>query len=625
MIQLREYRFGDFVVDLEAWQLSHLGQAVHLEPTVLKLLIFLIENRDRLVLKNELLDTVWGDTYVSESALSKAIARLRKALEDDAHSPKYIETVHALGYRFIAEVQDTEVQDTHQQIEKDPIRAENRRSTSTAKIFAGILVIVILLLSLDLPDLWTHKPTTDEPPQIRSLAVLPLDNLSGDPEQNYFVDGLHEALVTELSKISSLKVISRQSSMRFKESNKLVPEIATELNIDALVEGSVLLLGDRVRVTAQLIHGRTDEHMWAETYDRDLRDVFTLLSEVARAIADEIEITLMPQEEERLARAGPVDPEVNEAYLRAMYFLNKFTTKGFQESLKYFHQAIEIDPDFAPGWAGLSGAHLLIAYFGNESPREGILQARVGALRALELDDQLSAAYSALGWVRLYTWDWPGAGEAFEEALRLNPNDSATYHGYADYLTLTGRPEEGLVQVRRGRSIDPLTPMATLPVPFHLYMMRQYDESIAEAQKLLETDPDYPVNLLLSKVYWQKGLFEESLAEYGKVLVRRNDSGLLEALENGNADSADSGPHAAMRAVAQELVTRSKLGYVDSFRIASTFAIAGEVDLAFEWLDNAVDQGSLELVYVNIRPEFDPLRDDPRYKSLMHRLGLSRP
>ena len=454
------------------------------------------------------------------------------------------------------------------------------------------------------------------------MAVLPLDNLSGDPEQNYFVDGLHEALVTELSKISSLKVISRQSSMRFKESNKLVPEIATELNIDALVEGSVLLLGDRVRITAQLIHGHTDEHMWAETYDRDLRDVFTLLSEAARAIADEIEITLMPQEEERLARAGPVDPEVNEAYLRGMYFLNKFTTKGFQESLKYFHQAIEIDPDFAPGWAGLSGAHLLIAYFGNESPRENILQARVGALRALELDDQLSAAYSALGWVRLYTWDWPGAGEAFEEALRLNPNDSVTLHGYADYLTLTGRPEEGLAQVKRGRSIDPLTPMATLPVPFHLYMMHRFDESIAEAHKLLKTDPDYPVNRLLSRVYWQKGMFEEALAEYRKNLVRWNDSGLLEALENGNADS---GPHAAMRAVAQELVSRSKLGYVDSFRIASTFAMAGEVDLAFEWLDNAVDQGSLELVYVNIRPEFDPLRDDPRYKSLMHRLGLSSP
>jgi len=615
--QLREYRFGDFVIDLEAWQLSHFGQAVHLEPTVLKLLIFLIENKDRLFLKQELLDAVWGDTYVSESALSKAVARLRKALEDDPHRPKYIETVHALGYRFIAEVQNIE-----HPIEKSPIQTKNRRGAFAAMVFAGVLAIVIILFSSGLSDLWTKKPGMEEPPQIRSLAVLPLNNLSGDPEQNYFVDGLHEALVTDLSTIRSLKVISRQSSMRYRSSNKLLPEIAQELNVDALVEGSVLLVDGRVRVTAQLIHGRTDEHLWAETYDRDLRDVFTLLSEVARAISDEIEITLMPQEEARLARTGPVDPEVNEAYLWGMYVLNKYTTKGFQESLKYFHQAVGMDPDFAPGWAGLSGAHLLIAYFGNESPREGILQARVAALRALELDDQLSAAYSALGWVRLYTWDWPGAGKAFEEALRLNPNDAATYHGYADYLTLTGRPEEGLVQVKRGRSIDPLTPMATLPVPFHLYMMRRYDESIAEARKLLETGPDYPVNRLLSWAYWQKGLFEEALAEYRKVLVRRKDSGLLEALEKGNEDS---GPHGAMGAVARELVARSKLAYIDPFGIASTFAQAGEVDLAFEWLDKSVDQGSLELVYVNIRPEFDPIRHDPRYKSLMHRLGLPNP
>jgi len=614
--QLREYHFGDFIVDLEAWHLSLSGQVVHLEPTVLKLLIFLIENRDRLVLKRELLDTVWGDTYVSESALTKAIARLRKALKDDPHRPEYIETVHALGYRFIAEVENIE-----QTVEKDPIRAKSRRGTYAVMFFAGLAVIVLLLFSQQLPDVWMQQPAMEQP-RVRSLAVLPLDNLSGDPEQNYFVDGLHEALIADLSKISSLKVISRQSSMRYRTSNKLLPEIAGELNVDALIEGSVLLIGGRVRVTAQLIHGQTDEHMWAETYDRDLRDVFTLLSEVARAITDEIEITLMPQEEERLARTGPVDPEVNDAYLRGMYFLNKYTSKGFQESLKYFHQAVEIDPDFAPGWAGLSGAHLLIAYFGNESPREAILQARVAALKALELDDQLSAAYSALGWVRLFTWDWPGAGEAFEEALRLNPNDSATYHGYADYLTLTGRAEEGLVQVKRGRAINPLTPMATIPVPFHLYMMRQYDESIAEARKLLKTDPDYPVNRLLSRVYWQKGLFEQALAEYRKTLVKRKDSRLLEALDNGNADS---GPHGAMRAVAHELVARSKLRYVDSFRIAAVFAQAGEVDLAFEWLNNAVDQGSLELVYVNIRPEFDPLRDDPRFKTLMQRLGLSDP
>jgi len=615
--QLREYRFGDFVVDLKGWQLVHSGQAVHLEPTVLKLLVFLIENRDRLVVKRELLDKVWGKTIVSESALTKAIARLRKALGDDPSRPQYIETVHALGYRFVAKVQDIE-----SVLEKKPFPVTARRGAFAAMFFAAAAVIVVWLLGSELSDLWTRIAGTEELQQITSLAVLPLDNLSGDPEQDYFVEGLHEALITDLSKISGLRVISRQSTMRYKTSNKLAPEIAQELNVDVLVEGSVLQVGERVRVSAQLIHGHTDEHMWAETYDRDLRDVFVLLSEVARTISGEIEITLMPQEEERLANTGPVNSKANEAYLRGRYFLNRFTKEGFKKSLEYFAQAVDIDPGFALGWAGLAGAHVTLAYFGDEAPGDALMQARFSAMKALELDSQLFAAYAALGWVKLFTWDWPGAGEAFEESLRLNPNDSLTLHGYADYLTLTGREEEGLVQVKRGRSIDPLTPMANLPVLFHLYMMRQYDESIAEAQKLLKTNPDYPVNRLLSRVYWQKGLFEESLDEYRKTLVRRNDSGLLEALETGNADS---GPHGAVRAVAQELVARSKQGYIDSFRIAAAFAQAGEVDLAFEWLDNAIDQGSLEMVYVHVRPEFDTLRFDTRYESLMRRLGLPSP
>ncbi len=590
------------------------GQVVHVEPTVLKLLVFLIENRHRLVKKQELLDAVWGEAYVSESALSKAIARLRKVLEDTPSKPKYIETVHALGYRFTAEIQVIE-----QPTENKPIQTISRRSTFTKILFTGALLIVLLLLSLELSNLWTERPTKEEPLKVTSLAVLPLKNLSGDPEQDYIVDGLHEALITQLSKVPGLKVISRQSSMHYKISDKLVPEIATELNVDALIEGGVLQVGDQVQVTAQLIHGLTDEHMWAETYHRDLSDVFTLLGEVTRAITEEIEITLMPEEEQRLSSTASVIPEANDAYLRGRHFIYSFTPRNFQKALVHFNHAVGIDPNFALGWASLAGTQLLIAYFGDTPPHEAILQARVAALRALELDDQLAGAYAALGWVRLYTWDWPGAGEAFEKALRLNPNDAVTYHGYADYLTLTGRAEEGLAQVKRGRSIDPFTPMANLPIPFHLYLMRRYDESIAEAHELLKANSHYPVNWLLTQVYWQKGLFEQALVEYRKALVGWKDSELLEAMEEGYVDS---GPHGAMRAVANKMVERSKLSYVDPFRIASMYAMAGEVDLSFEWLESAIDQGSLELVYINVRPDFDPLRDDPRYDILMRRLGL---
>ncbi|MDX2415995.1 MAG: winged helix-turn-helix domain-containing protein, partial [Xanthomonadales bacterium] len=601
----------------EAWQLLQSGQVVHLEPTVLKLLIFLIENHDRLVAKTELLDTVWGETVVSESALSKAIARLRKALGDDPSQPRYIETVHSLGYRFVAKVREIEPS-----AENRPARVQARKANYAALVFAGLLVMAIISFSLDLFDLKTRILGTQEAPPIKSLAVLPLDNLAGDPEQDYFVEGLHDMLITELSKISGLKVISRQSTMRYKASNKPVAEIASELNVDALVEGGALLLGEQVKITAQLIHGQTDEHLWAETYDRDLRDVLALLGEIARTISDEIKISLLPQDEERLTSAGPVDPAANEAYLRGQYFFNRYNVEDFQKSLGYFEQAIDIDPDFALGWSGIAGAHLLIAYFGNEPPGEAIVLARVAALKALELDDQHFAGHAALGWVRLFSRDWPGAGQSFEEALRLNPNHAMTIHGYADYLMLTGRLEESLVQVRRARDIDPLTPASNLPVPNHLYMMRRYDESIMEAQELLKKNPDYPVSWLLAMVYWQKGMLQESLAEYRKTLTRANDTGLLEALARGNSES---GPRGAMRAMADEMAKRSKASYVDPFKVSSAYAQTGEVSLALEWLEKAVERGSPELLYVGLRPDFDVLRGDPRYESLMQRFGLPNP
>ena len=617
MNQHSGFRFDEFVVDLEAWQLLHSGQVVHLEPSVLKLLIFLIENHDRLVAKTELLDTVWGETVVSESALSKAVARLRKALGDDPSQPRYIETVHSLGYRFVAKVQEIEPS-----AENRPVRGQARKANYAVLVFAGLLVMAIISFSLDLFDLQTRILGTQEAPRIRSLAVLPLDNLAGDPEQDYFVEGLHDMLITELSKISGLKVISRQSTMRYKASNKPMAEIASELNVDALVEGGALLLDEQVKVTAQLIHGQTDEHIWAETYDRDLRDVLALLGEIARTISDEIKISLRPQDEERLTSAGPVDPAANEAYLRGQYFFNRFNVEDFQKSLGYFEQAIDIDPGFALGWSGIAGAHLLIAYFGNEPPGEAVMLARVAALKALELDDQLFAGHAALGWVRLFSRDWPGAGQSFEEALRLNPNHAMTIHGYADYLMLTGRLEESLVQVRRGRDIDPLTPASNMPVPNHLYMMRRYDESIMETQKLLKKNPDYPVSWLLAMVYWQKGMLQESLAEYRKTLTRANDTGLLEALARGNSES---GPRGAMRAMADEMAERSKASYVDPFKVSSTYAQAGEVNLAFEWLEKAVERGSLELLYVGMRPDFDVLRGDPRYERLMQKFGLPNP
>jgi TolB-like protein/DNA-binding winged helix-turn-helix (wHTH) protein len=610
----REYRFDDFHVKPGAWNLYRDGEVIHLEPTVLKLLVFLIANRDRLVTREELMDTVWGNTVVSESALSKAVARLRKALDDDPRAPRYIETVHSKGYRFVAEVEET-----------DPDTAVPAtlpafgRYLVMAVVLAGLLLALVLLFGRDEIDKGAEQTAGQGPDQIESLAVLPLDNLAGTSDKDYFVEGLHEVLITELSKISGLRVISRQSTMRFGGSEWSLPAIAGELGVDALVEGSALLVGERVQVTAQLINGSTDEHIWAQTYERDARDVLGLLSEVAATISAEIESNLRKPAAQRPATVGPVDPVASDAYLRGLYHLNRFSLQSFKKARVHFEEAIAVEPGFALAWGGLAGTNLMLAYYGQESPREAILQARVAALEALKLDEQSFSGHAAMGWVRLFTWDWPGAGQSFEEALRLNPNDSMTLHGYADYLMLTGRPEDGLAQIRHARLIDPFSPISNMPVPFHLYMMRRYDEAIADIAQMQERIPGNAMHQLLALIYWQQGHMEEALEQERQALVQRKDFELLAALEQGEARG---GPQAAMLAMAETMISRSATTYVDPYTIAVTFARAGQPGETLDWLEAAVERGSLELMYVRFRPEFDPLRDDPRFVELVQRLGL---
>lgn len=613
MNEHREYRFDDFHVDPEAWNLYRDGEVIHLEPTVLKLLVFLIGNRDRLVTREELMDSVWGDTIVSESALSKAVARLRKALDDDPGAPRYIETVHSRGYRFVAKVEETTPGGA-----SPPPWSSGRRGIIAAALAAS-LSILLLLFWRDFFDPGAQQPAEQKTGQIESLAVLPLDNMTGSPGQDYFVEGLHEVLITELSKISGLRVTSRQSTMRFGGSDQPIPAIAGELGVDALVEGSVMLVGERVQVTAQLIHGSTDAHLWAQTYERDARDVLGLLSEVADTISTEIASTLRMPGAERPAAIGPVDPVASEAYLRGLQYLNRFGLESFKRSMEYFEQAVAADPGFALAWGALAGAHLMLAYYGEEPPRKAILQARVAALKALKLDEQSHAGHAALGWVRLFTWDWPGAGQSFEEALRLHPSDAMTLHGYADYLMLTGRPEDGLAYIRQSRLIDPFTPISNMPVPFHLYLMRRYDEAIADARQLQERIPGFTVNWLLALVYWQQERLDEALEHERQVLASRKDEELLVALERGEARD---GPRGAMLAMAEALVKRSSKTYVDPFNIAVTFARAGETNATLDWLGAAVQRGSLELMYIELRPEFDSLRGDPRYIKLVQQLGL---
>ena len=603
------YRFDDFLVDPDTWKLSKNGDEVHVEPTVLKLLIHLISHRDRLVTRQELMDTVWGDTVISESALSKAVARLRKALDDDSAAPRYLETVHSQGYRFVAEVEEGDL----------PGHLAPPHTTNLHRgLLVGVAAIVVLGL---LATLWARAPWNDAPQieSIGSLAVLPLSNLTGDPEQDYYVDGLQDILITELSQIRDLRVTSRQSTKRYRDSQLPANEIAKELGVDALVEGSLLRDGSKVQVSIQLIHGQTDKHLWAERYARSTSDIFDLVSDVAKAIGTEIvSATASPGSQlPEHGFSGPVDPRAVEAYALGLMQMDRFTSDGIRFAIEQFQEAVKIEPNFSLAWGNLAAAHAMHALHGFSPPREAIEKARAAALQAIKSDDQSYIGYSALGWVRLWTGDIGGACDSFKEALRLNPSAPYAMHGDADCLMLEGRMDESVSRTRELILVGPFSAMHNRPLPFHLFIARRYDEAVSAALAAQARAPGYSMQSLLARIYWAQGQRDKALEAERRELDYRGDTELLAALDHG---FDDAGPKGAMRAMAEALVERAQTSYVDPFLIGETFARAGAVDEALLWLDRAVQYGSFETTYIAFRPDFDVLREDPRYWDLVDRV-----
>lgn len=462
----------------------------------------------------------------------------------------------------------------------------------------------------------THSP-------IESLVVLPLVTLSDDPEQDYFADGMTEALIANLAKISALRVISRTSAMQYKGAKKPLPEIARELNVDAVVEGSVIRAGDRVRISAQLIEAAADRHLWAESYDRELRDILTLQTEVARAIARQIRIKLTPQEQACLTCVRQVDPAAHEFYLQGRYHWNKRTDEGLHKAIDYFEKAIEKDSGYALAYAGVADCYNILGFYSLLPPKETFPKAKTAAARALEIDDAVAEAHASLGFVKLYhDWEWPGAEDEFKRAIQLNPGYATAHHWYAEYLVAREQPDMCITEFKRAHELDPLSLIINAGVAWAFYFARRYDQAAEQCLKTLEMDSNFiPAHLFLGWVYEQKGMYEEAIAEFTKALDL--SGGTTEIMAELGHAYALAGQKGAAQKVLDELEKLSGRRYVSPYSVANVHIGLGDKEQAFAWLEKAYREHSHFLALIKIDPRLDSLHCDARFDDLLERVGLA--
>jgi len=559
-------RFGAFEVDFKSGELRKAGVRVKLQDQPFQILTILLECPGELVSREELRKRIWpADTFVDfDQGLNNAIKRLRESLGDNAEYPQYIETVPKHGYRLIGRLDESI-------------------------------------------------------PRIRSLAVLPLVNLPHDPEQEYFAEGLTEALITMLAKIGELRVISRTSVMQYQGVRKPLSEIARELGVHAIVEGTVLRVGDRVRITAQLIETPIETHLWAEYYERDVRDILALQAEVAQAIAREIRLKLTPVDEARIAKSHAVNPEAYEAYLKGRYYWNRRPAR-LEQTIKHFEDAIEKDPAYPLAYSGLADCFSALHSFGIVPASEGCIKAKQLALKALEIDNGLAEAHTSLALASIYHYDFYTAEKEFERAIELNPRYQPAHHFYGWYLCIMDRYEESYAELQRAIRLDPLQSLPNALLGDTYFYARRYDQAIEQCRKTLGLDPKSGMaQLFLGWAYSRKSLHEAAIAELKKgcdLWPGSTPFGLL-----GEAYVAAGRPYEAQK-ILEQLDQLSKQRYVTPYVVGRIHAILGQNDEAFRWLEIAYERRAEWMILLKVDPALDCLRPDPRFQDLMHRMNF---
>ena len=628
------FEFGCFRLNSAERLLLREEVPVQVPPKAFDALVVLVENRGRLLGKDELLRKVWPDTFVEESNLAQHISILRKALRDGEEGAQYIETVPRFGYRFIAKVREVSSlvsESSAGGADLPPalppvarIPDAGRRPRRLRAVALAIAGLAVLLLVLAATPILRKRLRSSGPGPIQSLAVLPLQNLSGDPAQDYFADGMTETLITDLAKIPGLKVISRTSIMQYKGSHERLPQIARELGVDAIVEGAVAHSGGRVRVTAQLVRAATDQHIWAESYERDMRDLLALQDDVSRSIASQIEKQVTSGSPRTFATSA-VSVQARENYLKGRYFWNQRSEAGYLKAIDYFQAAVAEDPQYSQAYAGLADTYALLGSTANPSiPRgKAMPQAKETALTALKLDDTLADAHTSLAFVEMhYEWNFRKAEQEFKRAIDLDPNYSTAHEWYAFDLLAMGRPEEAIAEIKQAQQTDPLSAIVNTDFAEVLYFARDYDGALQQARATIEMDPNFAhAHRVLGRTYDQKKMFPEAIAE-GKraVALTGEDTWMLLDLAQTYALAGNKGE---MRNCLQRAANASPGGkFRDAASMAEIYATLGEVDRAFQVLEARYAQRDGALILLNADPDFDSLKSDPRFKVLTQRVGL---
>jgi TolB-like protein/DNA-binding winged helix-turn-helix (wHTH) protein/Tfp pilus assembly protein PilF len=627
-----QYEFGPFLLDTANHCLLRNRQPVPLTPKVFDLLKMLVQNNGRLVEKDELLKEVWPDSFVEEGNLNRNISILRKALGEDSSGKPYIETVPKRGYRFVATVTmtggngsgttTTQPEAQHSQV-KDPnlLRISAERdlgSRGTLWAWRWLVVGGLVLFALGtMVYVLTRTRAGAARAEIRSLAVLPLQNLSGDPAQEYFADGMTEALISGLAQIRSLKVISRTSAMSFKGTRKPLPEIARELRVDAVTQGSVQRENGRVKVMIQLVHGPTDTHLWVRNYERALTDILKLQDDMARSIADEIRIQVTPEDRARLSSTPTVNPAAHEAYLLGRFHFWKFIIDDHKRAIEHFERAIQIDPGYAPAYAGLSMAWQLLGIQGGEKVDS---QARAAAQKALELDDRLAEGYVARGHLELFhDWDWKSAENSIIRALELDSNNLDAHFYCALIHLAVGRFTEAIAEIQKAEQLDPLSHQVQATFGRILLHAGRADEAVPRLKQAIELEPrSANAHVRLAEIYEGMGKYVEALETYDKARVLRGsppDNPIFRVMvakvyarmgKNSEAKRTLEGLKALPRADMR----------------AGAYAALGDKDEAFRLLFKMVEKREGSNVFIGTDPQFASMHADPRWQVLLRRLNL---